>query len=220
MITTDYTCQANANTLCGAPLGRYRFTHWLCDTIKNYMSDPLNIRDERLSGLLFRQDGPEPDNCAASFLVSLPYSKDSRKACTTPAILVSAGEETYPVKTMLNMSPPMQLQPTVLKKHAVRSITGKIAVLTESLDGLLLLTDLLEDFIVSSQLEMSSEGMLTQLVLQGSSEPQEIKAGEGANAKPLYQSVIGIAAVGGITWTSDTQGPVYRGLTGVNLGVQ
>jgi len=215
-ITTDYTESAQINTLCAAPLTRYRFAHWLCDVVRNFMSDPEHIRDERLRGLLWPQDGIEPDNCRASFQVGLPLAHDSRKACVTPALLVSAGQQTYPA-SFINAGVAAEETVTgigaMYEGTAVRQVAGKIAVVTESLDGTLLLCDMLEDYLVAAGPLLQSDGMVQKLTLEGSSEPAMIRVGEAANAKELFQSVIGVTAAGGITWTTDTQGPVYRGVT-------
>lgn len=218
MITTDYT-ESSRSTLCGAPLSRYRFSHWLCDIVKNFMSDPVNIPDERLSRLLFMQDGSCGDLCRALFQVALPYSPDSRKAGTTPAILVSAGESQQQAAPVVNGYNTTRFSSTVQVEMALRVLTGKIAVVTETLDGTLLLSDTIEMFLLTNRKHLENDGIVTQLNVKTASEPQEIKAGEGLNAKALYQTVIGISAVGSISWASDTQGPVFRGMRG-QLGIK
>lgn len=214
-ITTDYTESAQINTLCAAPLTRYRFAHWLCDVVRNFMSDPEHIRDERLRGLLWPQDGIEPDNCRASFQVGLPLAHDSRKACVTPALLVSVGQQTYPT-TLINAGTSALNEPcgrrAMLHCTTERQVTGKIAIVTESLDGTLLLCDLLEDYLVINEKLFPMDGLVSALHCNGSSEPAMIRVGEAANAKELYQTVIGVTAVGGMAWDIDTQGPTFRGL--------
>lgn len=215
MITTDYTYDANKNTLCGAPLTRYRFAHWLCDIVKNFMSDPEHIRDERLRGLLWPQDGIEPDECRASFRVGLPMDADSRKASVTPAILVSACQQDYPTD-FINNGVPATWYPAggraMYLGTAVRRIAGKIAVVTESLDGTLLLCDTIEDYLITNHRLFPKDGMIQRFTLTGSSEPAMLRVGEAGNAKELYQSVISVLVAGGIAWETDTQGPVFRGM--------
>lgn len=211
MITTAYTSDT-ASTLCGAGISRYRFVHWLCDIVKNFMSDPRNIPDERLASLLFVQNGSGVDECRARFQVALPYSPDSRVAGTTPALLVSAGGVAYPVSPLINTYMNTAGCGTVSRRMQPKLLEGRIAAITESLDGTILLLDTIEDFMLFNKLPLERDGMVTQLTLKNLSEPQEIKAGEGANAKPLYQSVLSLSAVGSISWEQDTQGPVFRGV--------
>jgi len=214
-VVTSYLEEDVRDTLCGAPLTRYRTVHWLCDILRNFFSDPANIPDERLARLLRLQDGIGNDETRALFQVGLPWSKDSRKACTTPAILVSGGATSYPLQT-LNVLPGTALPSgarTASSGRELRVLTLKVAVLTESHDGTLLLTDVLEDFLVMNGVNLAMDnGALSQFSVKGASEIQEIRAGEGMNAKEIYQSVIGCEAVGGLAWESDTQGPVFRGM--------
>lgn len=217
-ITTDYTDKANENTLACAPLTKYRLTHWLVDLLKNFMSDPINLRDERISRLLNIQDGQAPDACKSLFIVDVPFNTDTRKACTTPAIMVSAGETQYPQDAPLNYGwgaragaiNAMQMY----KRQVTRIISATVAVITESCDGTCLLTDIIEDFLVRISKEVKANGMIHQFNVMNSSSPKRIGAGEGMNAKDIYQSVISLAVMGGIAWTADTQGPVFRGVSG------
>lgn len=210
MISTDYT-KATDSTLCGAAITRYRFSHWLCDILKNFMSDPLNIKDDRLARLLFIQDGPGKDDCRALFQVALPYSPDSRKAGTTPAVLVSVGTVSYPVPTVMDNYKQGGFSSATSVHSRIRTITGKVAIVTESVDGTNLFSDEIETFLVHNQRALQADGMLSYLNIKGSSEPQEIKTGEGSNAKPLYQVVIELSATGATEWTADMQGPLFRG---------
>jgi hypothetical protein len=216
-IVTDYTEKVTENTLCGAPLTRYRLAHWLVDILKNFMSDPINIRDNRLSVLLNIQDSPGEDFCKSLFIVDVPYNTDTRKACTTPAIVVSVGETQYPMSPLNNGIGNMQgaiNARTMYERTVLRSMTATITIMTESCDGTLLLADIIEDFLVRVDLLLPQDGMIQRLNLIGGSTIRKIGTGEGLNAKDIYQLGINISVIGGITWTADTQGPVFRGLTG------
>lgn len=216
-IRTDYTEEATRDTLKGAKLDKYRLSHWLCDILRNFFSSPINIHDERLVRLLFKQDGHTPDTCCAHFQVALPMSKDTRKAGITPAVLVSAGECTYPVQTFNNGLESINGQieaKAMYQRYAFRKINMKVAVLTESLDGTELLSGIIEDFLVINTLHLQADnGAVSQFNVLGSSEAQQIAIAEAMNAKELYQEVINLSVAGSVVWTADTQGPVYRGLT-------
>jgi hypothetical protein len=216
-VVTDYTTKANENSLHAAQLTRYRFTHWLCDTIKNFMSSPVNLLDERLAPLLFVQDGLGHDQCRALFQVALPFTKDTRKACTTPAIFVSTRTCSYPAQTFnVGINSPYTKGPNnaAYGDRAVRKLEAQIAVITEQYDATELLGGLVEDFLVTHRtLFPRDNGAVSQFNVIGSTMGDPMPAGEGANAKDLYQMVIGVSAIGSLQWNVDTQGPVFRGLT-------
>lgn len=218
-IVTDYTEKATENTLCGAPLTRYRLVHWLVDILKNFMADPVNLRDDRLSRLLNIQDSPGADFCRSLFIVDVPYNTDTRKACTTPAIMVSAGETQYPAMPLNAGSDAVAgaIQARQMYERTVpRGIVAAVTVITESCDGTMLLADIIEDFLIRVDELLPIDGMVHKLTLTGGSGIKRITAGEGLNAKDVYQLSLTLTAVGGITWTVDTQGPIFRGVTGVS----
>lgn len=214
MISTDYTRKATGDSLAGAPLNRYRFSNWLLDILKNFMSDPINLRDERICRLLRIQDGKLPDETWSLFRVELPYTTDTRKACTTPAIMVSAGAMEYPVRPVNVIAglPTCGIGAVPARGGAVmRKLGATIAVVTESCNGTQLLAGLIEDFLVVNSQNFTRDGFLSNFVVNGSSEARRIGIGEAANAKDIYQIVISVSGIGGISWTTDSQGPVYRG---------
>lgn len=218
MITTDYT---EKSSLCGAPLSRYRLSHWLVDTLRNFMSDPYNIRDERLRSLLQLQDGTEPDACRALFKVDVPFTQDTRKACTTPCVMVSTGEMAYPFRPVAaGVGRRTYAAGTEISAMGFipRQLTAAIAVVTESCDGTQLLTDTLEDFLVMNASRFPKDGLVSSLTVAGSTGPQRISIGQALNAKDLYQATISVTVCGALNWSTDTQGPVFRGLDRVSAG--
>ena len=188
----------------------------MLDILKNLFSDPINIPDERLRSLLFVQDGLNPDNCKAFFKIEAPYSPDRRKAGTTPAILVSAGQTQYPSQTVnvivASTGCPIGAN-AEYGDHVMRICGLSIAVLTESCDGTQLLADIIEDFLVTYRRELSADAPADRVDVVGSSGIEEINTASAANAKPLYQIVLSVQVAGGISWRTDTQGPVYRGMS-------
>lgn len=211
-VTTSYTAEDTGSSLIGARLSKYRLAHWLCDILRNLLCDPVNIKDERLHALLESVDWAQRDNKRGLLRIEPPFSKDTRKACTTPAILVTAGNTKYPFVPINNGVNPDRSG--MYKRSVCRSIGASIAVLTESADGTCLLSDTIEDFLVINSLPLTKDGMVSQFIVQGSSAVTRLAAGEAANAKDLYQIVISVEVTGGLSWTSDTQGPLFRGLSG------
>lgn len=216
-ITTDYTEAGNPNSLTPGPLSGYRLMHWMRDILMNFFSDPINIKDERISKLLCMQNGPSETTLNALFRVGLPYDGDVVKAGTTPCILVSLGESTYPVKTF-NMLAGMQTaaigSQSAYSGMAWKSIGMRIAIVTESYDATVLIGGIIEDFLLMHKQQfVHDNGMISEFAVLGSSAPQKIEVDQAGNAREIYQLVITVNASGGIAWTVDTQGPVFRGIT-------
>ena len=214
MIQTNYTEKANEDTLQHGPLSRYRLTHWLIDQLKTLFSDPVNIPDERLSWLL---EAHMADN--ENFIrVGMPYTNNPKKACNTPLVLVSAAGSSYPLEGINNGLPfnSAAINASLMYRRTVaKSVDAQITVLTESCDGTLLLSDIIEDYLLKNKLHFVRDGMVHQLNVIGASEVRQLSANEGVNAKDIYQTVIQLRVFGGVSWTTDTQGPVYRGTTNV-----
>lgn len=213
--TFDYTAEENQDSLKSGAMQKYRLMHWLKDVLRNFFSDPANIKDARISRLLQLQDGANDDQLKALFQVGTQYSKESKKACTTPAIIVGIGETKYPMPALNSLAARATLGGITPAESGARCMTTalQVTIATESYDGTVLLGDIIETFlIVNESLLVLDNGMISSFRVQGSSAVQDIQIGAASNAKTLYQSSIGISIVGGIGWNSDTQGPVYRGL--------
>lgn len=220
----DYTAAGNPDTLQnrGGAMQNYRLMHWLADVLRNFFSDPINIKDERICSLLNLQDADE-EHLDALFDVGTPFSQDTKKAGSTPMIIVSLGQTQFPVKTVGNLPPPIMAENGAV--HMTQGMKFKVvsctvSVATESYDGTMLLGGLIEDFLlINEKLLVQDNQTISEFIVQGSSEPQEIKVGTSANAKTIYQMKIAIQMAGGISWTTDTQGPLFRGIK-FNVGMK
>ena len=215
-ITTDYTAEANLDTLKGGTFDPYRLLYWLKNVLENFMSDPINIHDPRLCHLLNMQNGDDPQHLDALFEIGVTYSERTVKACTTPLIIISLGEAQYPVRGInepgagpiaLNGAIPMY------KGQQHKSLTLYVSIITEKYDSTVVLTNAVEKYLViNSNALVRDNGMISEFHLLGISAPQMIDAGTKSNAKPVYEQKIAITVTGGISWTTDTQGPVFRGI--------
>ena len=216
-IVTDYTKKANANSMLPGASQQYRLLHWLIGILKNFLSDPINIKDERIASLLRLQDGATDTQLKALFSIGAPYTKDSRKAGTTPAITVSLGETSYPIHHINALAAPITSEIGAQPMHKgakFKSTQCGVSVATESYEGTVLLGGLIEDFLnINETLLAADSRTLSEFRVTGSTAPEELKAGTAHNAKSIYQLTIRISTLGGISWTQDTQGPVFRGVT-------
>lgn len=216
VITTDYTSKGSQDTLRTASLTRYRLAQWMSDILKNFFSDPVNIKDERLCGLLgISNDMDVPGICDSLVRVEMPYSSDARRACVTPAVLVSTGATKYtmvPINGGVGAVSGSVMAQALFKRTVGRAIDLNIAVLTESCDGTSMLADIIEDFLVINSVNFQGDGMVQQLAVRGGTDTRRIPSTDGGNAKDLYQITLSAVASGALTWTEDTQGPTFRGV--------
>jgi hypothetical protein len=215
-VTTDYTKQANPDTMYGGAISSYRMLYWLKDILCNFMSDPINIKDERICKILNMQDGATPEQLNALFDVGVAYSESTKKACTTPMIFISLAPHQFPVRginqigasqTAIGGFKPMSMG----CKHKI--INMIITIMTEKYDSTVVFTDLFEDFLlINEDLFKLDNRMISEFHVTGVSAPEEQKIGQSAHAKVIYASKISVTAIGGISWTTDTQGPIFRGV--------
>jgi len=216
-IVTDYRQAANPDTLKGGAITSYRMLYWLKDILCNFMSDPINIKDERICKILNMQDGATPEQLNALFDVGVAYSPETKKACTTPQIMISLGPRQYPVRGINKIgSEPVATGWSSPMYQGCRHkvINMVVSIMTEKHDSTVVFTDLIEDFLLINEDNLVRDnGMISEFHVTGVSEPQFFKIGTSAHAKEIYEQKIAVTAVGGISWTTDTQGPVYRGVT-------
>lgn len=215
-VTTDYTTRAELDTLKGGTFEPYRLLYWLKNILENFMADPINIHDPRLCHLLNMQDGDSPTHLDALFDIGVTFSERTHKACTTPMIIISLGESQYPARGITEVgSDPVSEDGTIPMYTGVqhKTLTLYITVITEKYDSTVVLTNAIEKYlIINSNALVQDNGMISEFHLQGISAPTMEDAGTKTNAKPVYEQKIAIIVTGGISWTTDTQGPVFRGV--------
>lgn len=221
-ILTDYTAKGNPDTMKGGAISAYRMLYWMKDILCNFMADPINIKDERICKILNLQNGATPEKLNALFNVGVAYSESTKKAGTTPVIFISLGPRQYPIRGINQIgAAPVALCGATPMNEGVRHkvINMVITIMTEKHDSTVVLTDLIEDFLLINETELIQDnGMISEFHVTGVSQPEYLEIGRTTNAKCLYQQKISIQSVGGISWTKDTQGPVYRGMqTKVNV---
>lgn len=213
-ITTDYTKAGNEDTMQHGGLSAYRLMHWLCNILQNFFADPINIRDERLKSLLWRQDKKDETKLYAKFDIGTAYAQNTIKANTTPMIVVFVGDTVHDNSVVnqgvssviaLNGARPMY------QGRCTKIIPLNISITTESYDGTMLLAGLIEDFLTVNELQLIEDcRMINIFKVVSVTAPK--KTEDQNTAKETYQSFIQIQTSGCISWTTDTQGPVFRGI--------
>jgi hypothetical protein len=100
------------------------------------------------------------------------------------------------------------------KNVVPRKLGAKVAVVTESLDGTYLFSDIIELYLLTCKhLVKADNGAIAQFNVLGSTGPQMLQPGQAGNAKTLYQDIISLSVVGSVAYVFDTAGPVYRGVS-------
>lgn len=214
-ITTDYTAEGNQDTMQPGGLSAYRLMYWMVDILKNWFADPINIKDNRLQSLLWKQDdNSKDDRLHAVFDIGAAYSTDTKKAHTTPMMVVMVGDTSHDLSGLnLPSGAPTGLNGAMPMYYGMRIkiIPLNISITTETYDGTLLLGGYIEDFLTMHEKLLQDDcGMLSSFQVLGMTAPQ--KTNDTSQAKNTFESIIQIQTVGCIGWEVDTQGPVFRGL--------
>lgn len=216
-VTTNYTKSANIDTLKGGTGQAYRVLHWITDVLKNFFSDPINIKDERLRSLLYKQDGNTDETLNALFKIEAPFNPDSKKACTTPSVIVSVSDITYadPGFNLVGFHKKLDAGGDIIAAQSVfhKIINININILTESYEGTLLLSELICDFLqINKKSFLLDNKSVNGVVIQGLKGPDAIEVPNAFNAKPLYMSNLLLQVSAGVSNLIDTQGPTFRGV--------
>lgn len=193
----------------------YRVMYWMVDILKNFFADPINIKDDRLQSLLWRQDADvQEDRLKAVFEITAGYPPNTQKASTTPMIVVLVGDTMHdnnglnlPGGAIMSMNGARPMY----HGQCIKQLPLNISITTELYDGTVLLAGYIEDFLTTHEkLLQQDSGMLSSFRVVGVTAPK--KTDDQTQAKDTYESFIQIQTTGCIGWTVDTQGPVFRGL--------
>lgn len=209
MIFTDYT---QKSTFQNGYAQQYRIMKYFKDLLNNWFADKRNIKDQRLVSLLYDANGNLNKDC---FKTGTAFNPDGTYAGTTPAVVVSLGTITYQNRPINRAGNPQFLrnpmQPPV-KQCRFKLIPIQITVITQSCDGTILLAELIQLFLaMNSQAIQQDTNALSFVNVNQVSSPQAVQPGSGGNAKQLYASTISVSTMSVLTWTTDTQGPVFNG---------
>lgn len=209
-IFTDYTQTSTFQLGYGQ---QSRIIKYVRDLIYNWFSDSRNIKDQRLLSLMYDKEGNLSSNCIK---ISTSFDPNKIYAGTTPAVLVSLGNISYnqlPVNMPGNQAfVNNPIQPPV-SGSLLKNIPINITIVTQNHDGTVLLAQLIEMFLVMNSLTIQQDfNSLSYFGVQGVEAPKEVNAGSLGNAKQLYSSNISIVTQSYVVWTTDTQGPVFKGI--------
>lgn len=217
-ITTDYTTESNPDNLLGGALSAYRSLYWLKSILQNFLSDSINIKDERLAWVFnFQDDDSDATKIDGLFEVDVAYSDKTKTACRTPMIFITLGSRQYSVRgiNVIGMGEVASCGTIPMSQGARHKVIPmNITVVTEKYASTVALAELMEDFmLINENLFVADNHSISEFHVAGVSEVRAENIGEGPHAKVVYEQNIGVYVVGGISWTTDTQGPVFRGVT-------
>lgn len=208
---TDYTQQSTFQPGYGQ---QTRIVKYFRDLLLNWLAQPRNIKDKRILSMLYLPNGQLRPGCVK---VDTPYDPDKAFAGTTPAIVVSRGPVKYdlsPVNTNpLNSDFINNPTQAMVGQFRLKTFPVNINVITQSHDGTDLIAELLQLFLVMNHQAIREDCSLLSFVqVGGVSEIQAVKPAEAGNAKQVYAASITLNVGTHVTWTQDTQGPVFTGI--------
>lgn len=214
MILTDYT---EKSTLPEGFGQQYRIVKYIKDIINNFFADSRNIKDQRILSLMYNRKGDLNKDCIK---VGCPFDPDSTYAGTTPAVVVGVGDISYSPRHINEGGNP-QFASNPMKAPIgdwrIKNIPVIISVLTQSYDGTLLLTQLIQMFLtMNSNVIRQDCNNINAISVQAVSSIKEVPMGSTGNAKQLYMSNISMSIASVLSWTCDTQGPVFKGVNTTN----
>ena len=196
MIDTAY-----AGGHASPPLTRLGLSHWLRDALAAEMA-----LEAEASG---RPQVPVH--------VGLPLNDDGEAlASDTPALLVSVGQSSYPLTPLNGLQPVTDprtgIAPAGLFAVA-RTMAVAVTVLAESAEEAMGLADAAEARLLALSHHLPPDSPATALTVEGGSGAELVQTGAAGNPKPLYRETIRLSAHGGVTWSHDTRGPLFRGVS-------
>lgn len=192
---------------------QYRLVKYIRDLLLNWFSDSANIEDQRLASQLYKKGKLNKQNIK----IGTAYNHQNQFIGTTPSITVQIGDIQYQnlgINFQGNpnfLRNPMQA-PTVNMKF--KTIPIIISVTTQGYDSNMVLTQLIQMFLAANINFIQADcTMLDHSSIQKVTKPTPIKPGQAANAKQLYKSQIMLTAQGHVIWSTNTQGPVFQGIS-------
>ena len=208
---TDYTQHNTFQPGCGQ---QTRIVKYIRDLILNWLSQPRNIKDKRILSLLYLPNGELRPGCIK---VDTPYDPDKAFAGTTPAIIISRGAIRYDIHPVNNntVNPAFRQNRTQapIAKFKLKTLPVNISVVTQSHDGTDLLAELLQLFLAMNCDAIRNDcQLLSYFDVDQISQITAIKPAQMGAAKQLYLCSIKLTVGSYITWTQDTQGPVFKGI--------
>ena len=217
-VTTDYRKGSNPNTMQAGGMNEYRLLMYFVDLVRNFFSDTINIKDERLLALL---EAVDIRNGVGKYVIAgTPFKEDMRESCTTPSIRVGLGEvNCNAISTLENVLPTQSPAGWLSHRRPHFESCGiTVAVIAESYDGVILLSTMLKDYLMcNNQAIIADSRMLNALSIDGTSAPEHIAIGQAGNAKDIFQRTIKLTAMGTYMHFTDVQGPVFKGVRITNI---
>lgn len=182
------------------PLTRLGLAHWLSAALAAEMA-------------LSAESAGHP---SVPVRVGLPLNDDRSLASDTPALLVSVGQSVYPV-TPLNGLPVNAVPETGVRPAGLfavgRTMSAAVTVLAESAEEAMGLADEAELRLLALSRHLPPESPAAALSVEGSTGVELVQTGSAGNPKPLYRETIRLSAHGGVTWSHDARGPLFRGVS-------
>lgn len=209
-VVTDYTVP---DTLQAANTYQYRVLLYFRDIIQNWMQDARNIQDKRLTLDLYDAEGRlKPGVLRFGTL----YNVQGKFQGTTPSFTLGLGDVEYNTQDVnICGNAQSSWDPTApLESYdAFKSFALQINVVAQQYLATVRLAEQLQRFLLLNATSIVGDARIAACRVRRVTAPRAIQAASAGNTKQVYQSSIILELGGVVSWTRDTEGPVFRGLT-------
>ena len=205
MNVTDYT--QPDSTLKG-PILPARFSSYMLDLVKIWLSDPRNITEDALKGLRYVDGDSEAAINGADVFVDIAWPDDQRVSGKTPAIIVMYGNVSSESNTM---AIPITNPHFPGNQQLLRSYFDiHVLIKTSTYAGTQVLTEMLFTYLRTFSEAIKKDSGVSMFYVSGMTAP-ELSQSPG-DVKDVFKSSIVCKVASVYVSTIDTVGPVFRGI--------
>lgn len=205
MNVTDYT---KAESTLKGPILPARFSSYMLDLIKIWLSDSRNITEDALKCLRYVDGDSEAAINGSDVFVDIAWPDDQRISGKTPAIIVMYGNTSSESNTMAipitNAHFPGNQQ--LLKSY----FDIQIIVKTATYSGTQVLSEMLFTYLRTFSEVIKKDSGVSMFHVSGLTSP-ELSQSPG-DVKDAFKSAIVCKVASAYVSTVDTSGPVFRGI--------
>ena len=206
MNVTDYT--KPKSTMVG-PILPSRFASYMLDLLKIWFSDPRNIPVDELKGLRYVDGDTIGAINSSDVYLDVAWPEDQRISGKTPAVLVNYGELSNEHRTMTIPITSSQFPGAQQLINTAFSVS--LVVRTSSYAGTQILAEMLYSYLCSFAGRIQKDSGVSSFYVSGVSalEPSQ----SPGDVKDTFKASIVCKVTSTYVSTTDTTGPVFRGIT-------
>lgn len=206
MNVTDYT--VDSSTMIG-PILPSRFGTYLLDLLKQWFSDPRNIPLDELKGLKYIDGDSIAAINASDVFLGIEWPDDQKLSGKTPAVLISYGNLTSSKRGSAIPMPSRQFPGHQELVNIAYDIS--VVIRTTAYAGTQVLSELIYTYLNTYSRRIQKDANLSSFMVSGLT-PSTLSQSPG-DSKDTFNASIVCKVTGTFVSSTDTTGPVFRGLT-------